>query len=121
MEKPGGMVFQYRNMAGGHDRPANGTPGSELIDRFVFPGGALPHLSKVIYEIAGAGLEVTDIEDLRPHYPATLRHWSKRLEAHREAAIAAAGPERYRIWRLYMPGMAYAFERGFLSVAQVLA
>ena len=119
--KPGGTALNHGITAGDRDGAAQGPPGGEFIDRFVFPGGALPHLSKVIYEIAGAGLEVTDIEDLRPHYPATLRHWSKRLEAHREAAIAAAGPERYRIWRLYMPGMAYAFERGFLSVAQVLA
>ena len=119
--KPGGTALNHGITAGDRDGAAQGPPGGEFIDRFVFPGGALPHLSKVIYEIAGAGLEVTDIEDLRPHYPPTLWHWARRLEAQREAAIAAAGPERYRIWRLYMPGMAYAFERGFLSVAQILA
>jgi cyclopropane-fatty-acyl-phospholipid synthase len=74
-----------------------------------------------VYETAGAGLEILDIEDLRPHYPPTLLHWVRRLEANREAAIAAAGAERYRVWRLYMPGMAYAFDRGWLSVAQLLA
>ena len=119
--KPGGVALNHGITAGDRDGAAQGPPGGEFIDRFVFPGGALPHLSKVIYEIAGAGLEVTDIEDLRPHYPPTLWHWVRRLEANRDAAIAAAGSERYRIWRLYMPGMAYAFERGFLSVAQVLA
>ena len=35
--------------------------------------------------------------------------------------MAAAGVERYRIWRMYMPAMAYAFDRGWLSVAQILA
>ncbi|MBV9965564.1 MAG: class I SAM-dependent methyltransferase [Alphaproteobacteria bacterium] len=119
--KPGGMALNHGITAGDRDGAAQGPPGGEFIDRFVFPGGALPHLSKVIYEIAGAGLEVLDVEDLRPHYPPTLWHWVKRLEGQRDAAVAAAGPERYRIWRLYMPGMAYAFERGFLSVAQVLA
>jgi hypothetical protein len=29
--------------------------------------------------------------------------------------------ERYRIWRLYMAGMAHAFDRGWMTVAQVLA
>jgi Mycolic acid cyclopropane synthetase len=48
-------------------------------------------------------------------------HWVRRLEAAREAAIAAAGIERYRVWRLYIAGMAHAFDRGWLSVAQVLA
>src|SRR5262249_28276848 len=42
-------------------------------------------------------------------------------EAPREAAIAAAGIERYRIWRLCMAGMARAFDGGWLSVVQVLA
>jgi cyclopropane-fatty-acyl-phospholipid synthase len=81
----------------------------------------VPHLSRALYEIAGAGLEILDVEDLRPHYPPTLTHWVRRLEAAREAAIAAAGAERWRIWRLYMAGMAHAFDRGWMTVAQVLA
>jgi hypothetical protein len=48
-------------------------------------------------------------------------HWVRRLDAAREAAIAAAGVERYRIWRLYMAGMPHAFDRGWLSIAQMLA
>jgi cyclopropane-fatty-acyl-phospholipid synthase len=119
--KPGGLALNHGITSGDRDGRGQGPPGGEFIDRHVFPGGELPHLSRVIYEIAGAGLEVLDIEDLRPHYPPTLRHWSRRLEAQREAAIAAAGPERYRIWRLYMPGMAHAFDRGWMSVAQTLA
>ena len=118
--KPGGLALNHGITSGDRDGRGQRPPGGEFIDRHVFPGGELPHLSRVIYEIAGAGLEILDIEDLRPHYPPTLRHWSRRLEAQREAAIAAAGPERYRIWRLYMPGMAYAFERGWVSVAQTL-
>jgi cyclopropane-fatty-acyl-phospholipid synthase len=119
--KPGGILVNHGITSGDRDGRGRGPPGGEFIDRHVFPGGELPHLSRVVYEVAGAGLEILDIEDLRPHYPPTLRHWARRLEAQREAAIAAAGPERYRIWRLYMPGMAYAFARGWLSVAQILA
>jgi cyclopropane-fatty-acyl-phospholipid synthase len=50
-----------------------------------------------------------------------LALWSERLEARREEAAALAGPERYRIWRVYLPGMALAFDSGWLSVAQVVA
>src|SRR5579884_1915692 len=39
----------------------------------------------------------------------------------RAQAIAAAGAERYRIWRMYLAGMAHAFDRGWLSVCQTLA
>lgn len=119
--KPGGIALNHGITSGDRNGRAQGPPGGEFIDKYVFPGGELPHLSRVLYEIAGAGLEPLDIEDLRPHYPLTLRHWVGRLEANEAEAIATAGPERYRIWRLYMPGMAYAFERGWLSVAQVLA
>jgi cyclopropane-fatty-acyl-phospholipid synthase len=118
--KPGGVAVNHGITSGDCDGRGQGPPGGEFIDRYVFPGGELPHLSRVVYEIAGAGLEILDIEDLRPHYPLTLRHWSRRLDAQREAAIAAAGPERWRIWRLYMPGMAHAFERGWMSVAQIV-
>jgi cyclopropane-fatty-acyl-phospholipid synthase len=103
------------------DGRGRGPPGGEFIDRLVFPGGEVPHISRALYEIAGSGLEILDMEDLRPHYALTLWHWVRRLEAAREGAIAAAGVERYRIWRIYMAGMAYAFDRGWLSVCQSLA
>jgi cyclopropane-fatty-acyl-phospholipid synthase len=119
--RPGGLALNHGITAADRDGRVQGPPGGEFIDRLVFPGGEVPHVSRVLYEIAGAGLEILDVEDLRPHYPPTLLHWVRRLEAKRERAIAAAGGERYRIWRMYMTGMAHAFDRGWLSVCQVLA
>ncbi len=119
--KPGGVALNHGITVSDRDGHAGGPPGGEFIDRYVFPGGELPHISRVLYEIAGSGLEVTDVEDLRPHYPPTLLHWLGRLEASRDGVIRTAGEQRYRIWRMYLAGMAYAFDRGLLSVAQVLA
>lgn len=119
--KPGGLLLNHGITAADRDGRAQGPPGGEFIDRFVFPDGEVPHISRALYEITGSGLEILDMEDLRPHYPPTLLHWVSRLEAAREAAIAAAGIERYRIWRIYMAAMAYAFDCGFLSVCQTLA
>src|SRR5579885_1896663 len=119
--RPAGLVLNHGITAGDRDGRAQGPPGGEFIDRFVFPGGEVPHISRVLYEIAGAGLEILDVEDLRPHYPQTLVRWLARLEAARAQAIAAAGAERYRIWRMYLAGMAHAFDRGWLSVCQTLA
>jgi len=45
----------------------------------------------------------------------------QRLEAACDPAIALAGIERYRIWRIYMAGCAFAFERGWMSLHQVVA
>jgi cyclopropane-fatty-acyl-phospholipid synthase len=119
--KPGGIVLNHGITVTDPDGRPQGPAGGEFIDRYVFPGGELRHLSRVIYEVAKAGLETVDIEDLRPHYARTLQHWVRRLEANAEAAVAVAGPERYRIWRIYMAGMAVAFDRGWLSIDQVLA
>jgi cyclopropane-fatty-acyl-phospholipid synthase len=120
--KPGGLLLNHGITTTDRDsRPKGPAAGGEFIDRHVFPGGELPHLSRVLYEIAGQGLEVLDVEDLRPHYTQTLLHWVRRLEARKERAIELAGAPRYRIWRIYMAGMAYAFDRGWLSVCQVLA
>jgi cyclopropane-fatty-acyl-phospholipid synthase len=119
--KPGGVALNHGITVSDRDGQAGGPPGGEFIDRYVFPGGELPHISRVLYEIAGSGLEITDVEDLRPHYPPTLLHWLRRLEASRDEVIRIAGEQRYRIWRMYLAGMAYAFDHGLLSVAQVLA
>ena len=62
-----------------------------------------------------------DAESLREHYALTLHRWVDNLAANRERAIAEAGEERERIWRLYMTGSALAFERGDISVQQLLA
>src|SRR2546430_2724700 len=86
---------------------AQGPPGGEFIDRHVFPGGELPHVSGLLYEIARSGLEPVDMEDLRPHYVETLLHWSRRLEAHATEACQFAGPQCFRVWRMFLPGMAY--------------
>ena len=71
--------------------------------------------------MAEQGLESWDVESLRPHYAKTLWHWVERLEGERERAIALAGEKVYRVWRIYMAGSAHAFERGWMSIYQVLA
>lgn len=119
--RPGGMFLNHGIVSTDADGRPRGPPGGQFIDRHVFPGGAVPHLSRVLIELSRAGLEFTDAEDLRPHYALTLQHWSRRLEACGDRAIQAAGPEVFRIWRVFLAGMAYAFDHGWLSVAQVLS
>lgn len=119
--KPGGALLNHGIVTTDADGLPQGPPGGEFIDRHVFPGGELTNLSRTLQEIARSGLEAVDAEDLRPHYARTLLLWVRRLEEQREAVIAAGGIERYRIWRVYLAGMAHAFDLGWLSVAQVLA
>ena len=92
-----------------------------FIARYVFPDGELHPVGAVVEAMERAGLEIRDDESLREHYALTLRRWVANLTANRDAAIAEAGEERERVWRLYMTGSALAFEAGDISVHQVLA
>ena len=119
---PGGLLLNHGITAGSPDNTQGlGSDISEFIEKYVFPGGELVHLCRVTELLSRAGLEAVDVESLRPHYARTLWHWVDRLEAHQDEAMRLIGDERYRTWRIYMAGSAHAFERGWMSIHQVLA
>jgi cyclopropane-fatty-acyl-phospholipid synthase len=119
--KPGGLMLNHGITLNSVGRHELGSDIGDFIDEYVFPGGELTHISHVIEEMSEQGLESWDVESLRPHYARTLWQWVERLEARREQAIALVGEKAYRIWRIYMAGSAHAFERGWMSIYQVLA
>lgn len=119
--KTGGLALNHGITTGDLNSGTLAPRGSGFIDRYVFPGGELPHVSRMVRETAAAGLDVIDMESLRPHYTQTLLHWVRRLEARRDRAEALVGPAKYRIWRIYLAGSALAFDRGWLSLYQTLA
>jgi cyclopropane-fatty-acyl-phospholipid synthase len=126
--RPGGLLLNHGIVhAAGHDRTRLRDRvfeklwgDNDFINKYVFPDGELPELAEVIAAAEGAGFEARDAESLREHYAITLRHWVRRLEDERTAAVASVGEEIYRIWRLYMAASAYGFASGRLAVDQVL-
>ncbi len=119
--KPGGLVLNHGITLNSPDQQELGSDIGSFIDEYVFPGGELTHISHVLCEMSEQGLESWDVESLRSHYARTLWHWVDRLEANAKQALACAGEKNYRIWRIYMAGSAHAFERGWMSIHQVLA
>lgn len=119
--KPGGLVMNHGITLNTVGQNELGSDIGAFIDEYVFPGGELTHISHVVQEMAAQGLESWDVESLRMHYARTLWNWVERLEASRAAAIEKVGEKIYRIWRIYMAGSAHAFERGWMSIYQVLA
>ena len=91
-----------------------------FIEQYVFPDGQLVPLHSVIGAAEAEGFETRDVESLREHYAITLRHWTARLTANAERAIAIAGERRYRTWKLYMAASAHAFAAGNINVVQTL-
>jgi hypothetical protein len=94
---------------------------SSYVPRYVFPDAAPLHLSRIQVALERAGLETVHVEGFRSDYAQTLRHWAARLDGRRDEALALAGPERLRVWRLYLRAARRGFERGFTSIYQVLA
>jgi cyclopropane-fatty-acyl-phospholipid synthase len=119
--KPGGLVLNHGITLNTVDAPNLGSGISDFVEDYVFPGGQLAHVASVIEGMAQEGLEPIDAESLREHYARTLWCWVDRLESQAEAARAEVGDEKYRVWRIYMAGSAHAFDRGWLSLWQVLA
>jgi cyclopropane-fatty-acyl-phospholipid synthase len=126
--KPGGLAMNHGITAGGVDNTELGAGMGEFIDRYIFPGGELLHVSVALHEIGKAGLEMLDTENIRPHYARTLWAWSDALEAQlpkaRDILIAQHGAERgekvLRAYRLYLAGCALGFEQGWVALHQIL-
>ncbi|MEO8344261.1 MAG: cyclopropane-fatty-acyl-phospholipid synthase family protein [Betaproteobacteria bacterium] len=119
--KPGGLVLNHGITLNAANAENLGSGISDFVEDYVFPGGQLTHVANVVSGMAKEGLETIDAESLREHYARTLWQWVGRLEANAGAARAEVGDEKYRIWRIYMAGSAHAFDRGWLSLWQVLA
>jgi cyclopropane-fatty-acyl-phospholipid synthase len=118
--KPGGLVMNHGITSSGLGNAGLGSGISDFIDEYVFPGGELVHVSQVVESLSAHGLECWDVECLRPHYARTLWHWVDRLEDRAQQAKEIVGEEKYRIWQIYMAGSAHAFERGWMSIFQIL-
>ena len=118
---PGGLLLNHGITAGGTRNRQLGAGIGEFIERYIFPGGELLHLSHVLATMADAGWEAVDIENLRPHYARTLWAWSDGLEARLPEARQLTDERVLRAYRLYLAGSAMAFERGWMSLHQVLA
>ena len=115
MVRPGGRVLNH-----GIGRIRVGDPeAGPFSERYVFPDGAPLHLSRIQLALERGGLETEHVEGFRSDYAETLRHWARNLDDNIEEARRLAGPERVRVWRLYLRAARRGFETGFTSIYQV--
>ncbi|MBS0451844.1 MAG: class I SAM-dependent methyltransferase [Proteobacteria bacterium] len=128
--EPGGMAMNHGITSGQLNQEQLGAGMGDFIEKYIFPGGELLHVTHVLREMAAAGLEMVDTENLRPHYARTLWAWSDSLEARlpqaREVLRQSTGDEGraervLRAYRLYLAGSAMSFEQGWIALHQMLA
>jgi cyclopropane-fatty-acyl-phospholipid synthase len=116
MLRPGGRLLNH-----GISRLRHGSvEGGPFSERYVFPDGETLHVSRVILALERAGFIARHVEEFGADYAETLRHWIANLDNNLERAEELAGPERLRVWRLYLRAARNGFEIDFTSVYQVL-
>jgi cyclopropane-fatty-acyl-phospholipid synthase len=87
-------------------------------ERYVFPDAAPLHLSRNLLALERAGFITRHVEDFGMDYAETLKHWAKNLDDNLEEATRLAGPERIRVWRLYLRAARNGFESNFTNIYQ---
>jgi cyclopropane-fatty-acyl-phospholipid synthase len=102
----------------GRNRPS---PLNSWIRKRIFPGAYPPTLSEVFDQVLGPwDASVTDVENLRLHYAATLEHWRRRFDAAADEVTAMFDETFVRAWRLYLAGSQAAFITGTMQLFQVV-
>jgi cyclopropane-fatty-acyl-phospholipid synthase len=112
--QPGGRLLNHGITRLRH---GDGEAGA-FSERYVFPDAAPLHLSRNLLALERAGFVTHHVEDFAPDYAETLRHWAQNLDDNLDQATRLAGPERIRVWRLYLRAARNGFENGFTSIYQ---
>lgn len=115
-----GIVMNHGITTTDPDNGETAFGGGEFIEQYVFPHGELAHLGTVLTAMQRGGLEAFDIENLRRHYAKTCSIWAENFEDCADRIRATVDDKRFRIWRVYLAGCAYAFAQDWVSLYQVV-
>jgi cyclopropane-fatty-acyl-phospholipid synthase len=104
-----------------HSITAMEPPGfcSPFARKYIFPGGYSPAVSETLAAIEHANLWLLDCEVWRKHYAYTIREWSRRFAANRDAAKALYDERFCRMWEFYLAGAETAFLADTSAVMQL--
>lgn len=120
--RPGGRLLNHGITTGRRTEVRDlSSDNDSFVGAYVFPDGALIPTHEMVRVLHAGGFEIRDVEQLRPHYALTLRHWVANLEGSWDDAVAEVGERTTRVWRAYMSGSVVGFESGDLGVVQILA
>ncbi len=114
--RPGGRALVQQMSRG-----AGATGGGPFIETYIAPDMHMKPVGTTVSLLAGAGLEVRDVQAMREHYAWTARCWLRTLESRWAEVVAMTGEINARVWRLYLIGGGLAFEQNRMGVDQILA
>ena len=95
--------------------------GVDFIKRYVFPGSNIPSITALLQAATrSSDLTLRRLEDIGPHYAATLAAWRENL-ARNADAVARLTDERFRrVWHFYLCYCEAGFAERYLGDAQML-
>lgn len=94
----------------------------DFIQRYIFPGGALPSVHKMLEIVGGeTDMNLLHMEDFGLHYARTLRIWHDNFR-HAHGYLAEQGYDDYflRLWEFYLCYCEGGFLEGAIGTAQLL-
>ena len=114
--RPGGRAL-VQQMSRGQTEAGGGA----FIETYIAPDMHMKPLATTLGLLAGAGLEIRDVQALREHYVWTSWAWRRTLEERWDEVVAMIGEVGARVWRLYLAGGGLAFAENRMGVDQILA
>ncbi len=94
----------------------------DFIQRYIFPGGALPSLAEVQRNIANyTDMQLVNLDDITLHYAQTLADWKNRF-LHRLDEVKALGfsDQFIRMWEFYLNYCEGGFRERVIGTSQLL-
>ena len=97
----------------------SGALSNAWINKYVFPKGKVPDLSRIIRSIRGLFI-VQDIENISGHFDRTLMAWHANFEKSWKELERKYNDRFYRMWRYYLLSCAGAFRAKDLQAYQIV-
>jgi cyclopropane-fatty-acyl-phospholipid synthase len=93
---------------------------ADFIQRYIFPGGMLPSVTRLREETARAGLAWRRLEAFGINYAETLAEWSRRFLSKWDEIRPLGFDEKFRqLWRFYLSYCEAGFRSGRTNVVQL--
>jgi cyclopropane-fatty-acyl-phospholipid synthase len=94
----------------------------DFICKYIFPGGSLPSISRLVTSSAlAAEMRLVQLNDYAAHYAETLRRWRTRFWNQIETIRALGYNERFiRMWDYYLAYCEAAFDERQINLVHAL-
>jgi len=119
LKRSGVLVMQIITMP--DQRYDSYCKGTDFIQKYIFPGGHLPSVSKILEVTTNkTNLNLLNLEDYTEHYAKTLNIWHQKFIAQLDK-VKGLGFDEYfvRMWKMYLCYCEAAFLTRNINLVQV--